>query len=83
MFNGQNDIKKEITFFECKLKDLSYNQSLKIFEELKEKTPYVKWYDDNRKEQYGTYCHPVWKNPRAVLKRQNHLGPTHSTATNG
>ncbi len=48
-----NENKKQIAFFECKWKTLGYNQSLKILKELKEKTPYVKWFNKQRKEQYG------------------------------
>lgn len=50
---GLNEDKKEISFFECKWKDLTYNQSLKLIEELKEKTPNVKWHNKQRKEYYG------------------------------
>ena len=50
---GLNPDKKQITFFECKYKNLTYNKSLKILEELKEKTPNVKWHNDTRMEQYG------------------------------
>ena len=53
---GLNDNKKEIGFFECKWKDLSYNQSLKILEELKNKSEYVKWYNSKRKEQFGLFA---------------------------
>ena len=50
---GLNENKKQIAFFECKWKTLGYSQSLKIFQELKEKAPYVKWSNKQRKEQYG------------------------------
>ena len=48
-----NEDKKQIAFFECKWKNLGYNQSLKILKELKEKTPHVKWFNKQRKEHYG------------------------------
>ena len=48
-----NENKKQISFFECKYKNLGYNQSLKILDDLKEKTPHVKWLNKQRKEQYG------------------------------
>jgi AAA+ ATPase superfamily predicted ATPase len=48
-----NEDKKQIAFFECKWKTLGYNQSLKILQELKEKTPHVKWLNKQRKERYG------------------------------
>ncbi|MDH7517307.1 MAG: ATP-binding protein [Candidatus Thermoplasmatota archaeon] len=48
-----NENKKEITFFECKWKNLSYNQSIEILEKLKEKAKFVNWYKKGRKEQYG------------------------------
>lgn len=50
---GLNKNKKQITFFECKWKNLSYNASLKILGDLKEKADFVKWLNKQRKEQYG------------------------------
>jgi len=50
---GLNENKKQITFFECKWKNLSYNASLKILGDLKEKADFVKWLNKQRKEQYG------------------------------
>ena len=48
-----NEQTKEIAFFECKWKDVSYNQSLKLLDELKEKSNYVEWHNSKRKEHYG------------------------------
>ena len=45
--------KKQIAFFECKWKDLTYNKSLGILEELKKKAVFVEWFNDKREEQYG------------------------------
>lgn len=45
--------KKHALFFECKWKDLTYNKSLNILEELKEKAVFVEWFNDKRKERYG------------------------------
>ena len=50
---GLNKNKKDIAFFECKWKSLSYNKSLKILEILQEKANNVKWLNNNRKEYYG------------------------------
>jgi uncharacterized protein len=44
---------KNIMFFECKYKELSMNQSLKILNDLKTKKDNVKWFNNKRKEQYG------------------------------
>jgi AAA+ ATPase superfamily predicted ATPase len=44
---------KNIMFFECKYKELSMNQSLKILNDLKIKKDNVKWFNNKRKEQYG------------------------------
>ena len=52
-FVGLNETKKQIAFFECKWKNLSYNASLKILGDLKEKADFVKWLNKQRKEQYG------------------------------
>ena len=54
-----NDKKKKIAFFECKWKNLTYNQSIKILEELKEKANYVNWYKKERKEQYGIVARKI------------------------
>jgi len=56
---GLNDDKKEISFFECKWKDLNYNQSLKIFEELKSKSEHAKWYKNKRKENFGLFAKKI------------------------
>ena len=56
---GLNENTKEIAFFECKWKDLTYNQSLKLIEELNEKTPNVKWHNDSRKEKYGIIARKI------------------------
>jgi len=56
---GLNEDKKEISFFECKWKDVSYNQSLKILEELKEKAGFVKWFNKQRKEHYGVIARKI------------------------
>ena len=56
---GLNEDKKEISFFECKWKDISYNQSLKILKELKEKAGFVKWFNKQRKEHYGVIARKI------------------------
>ena len=54
-----NENKKEITFFECKWKNLTYNQSIKILEELKEKANYVDWNKKARKEHFGIVARKI------------------------
>jgi len=68
---GLNDDKKEIYFFECKWRDISYNQSLKIFEELKNKSKYVKWYKNKRKENFGLFAKKIEK--KNELREQGFL----------
>lgn len=48
-----NEKKKQLMFFECKHKNLRYNQSLKILEDLQEKAKLVRLFNNNRREQYG------------------------------
>ena len=48
-----NDDKKEIGFFECKWQDLTKNNALNILEKLKQKSKFVDWNLDNRKEHFG------------------------------
>jgi len=45
--------KKQAMFFECKYKNLGYNQSLKILKELEGKAGFVQWFNDDRNEKYG------------------------------
>jgi len=54
-----NDQTKRIAFFECKWKDLNYNQSLKLLKQLKEKAGYVEWFNKQRKEQYGIVARKI------------------------
>ncbi|MEM0466982.1 MAG: ATP-binding protein [Candidatus Thermoplasmatota archaeon] len=51
--------KKQITFVECKWKTLSYTQSLKILENLKEKADFVEWCKGDRKERYGIIARKI------------------------
>ena len=44
---------EEIMFIECKWQDLSAKQVDKILAELKEKSKFVRWNDDTRKEQFA------------------------------
>ena len=48
-----NDVKKEIGFFECKWKILSLKQAFCILEDLKQKSKYVDWNNENRTEHFG------------------------------
>ncbi len=52
-FVALDEDSKSIGFFECKWKDLSFKQSLKILEDLKQKAKYVRWGDDSRAEKFG------------------------------
>ncbi len=67
---GLND-NKEIVFFECKWKNLDYNQSLKILEELKTKSQYVKWHNSKRKERFGLFAKKFEK--KNELRKQGYL----------
>lgn len=48
-----NEESKEITFFECKWKDLKEGKARKILGELKEKSESVDWQRGKRKEHFG------------------------------
>lgn len=48
-----NETTKEMFFVECKWKTLSFNKSLKILDDLKDKSVYVDWNNNNRKEYFG------------------------------
>ena len=63
-----NDLEKKIAFFECKWKNLTYNQSIKILEELKEKANYVDWYKKARKEHFGIVARKI-ENKKNLRKK--------------
>jgi len=48
-----NENTKEILFVECKWKDLSLRQADKILDDLKKKSHYVDWNNENRTEYFG------------------------------
>ncbi len=48
-----NENTEEIMFIECKWQDLSAKQVDKILAELKEKSKFVRWNNDTRKEQFA------------------------------
>lgn len=48
-----NEKTKQIAFFECKWKDLKEKQARTILEELKDKSTFVKWNNEERKEFFG------------------------------
>jgi AAA+ ATPase superfamily predicted ATPase len=68
---GLNEDKKEINFFECKWKKLSYDQSLKILKKLKDKSVSVKWLNDTRKEYYGIFAKKIEK--KDEIKKQGYF----------
>ena len=51
--------KKEIGFFEVKWKDLKEKEARKILRELKEKSKFVNWNLDNRKEFFGVIAKKI------------------------
>ena len=63
--------KKEISLFECKWKNLSYNQAVKIVEDLKRKSKQVKWYKSKRKERFGLFAKKIEK--KDELRKQGFL----------
>lgn len=54
-----NEQSREIAFFEVKWKNLSKKESIKILEELKEKSKHVQWYNDKRKEYFGLIARKI------------------------
>jgi hypothetical protein len=66
-----NEKQREISFFECKWKNLKHSQSLKIIEELKTKALNLKWYNKKRKEKYGLFARKIEK--KNDLRKQGYL----------
>ena len=54
-----NENFKEIFFFECKWRDLKEGTARKIMEELKEKSSWVDWNNDNRKVHFGVIARHI------------------------
>lgn len=54
-----NEENIQISFFECKWKELSYSQTQKILEKLREKTDFVNWHNSRRKEKYGVIAKKI------------------------
>ncbi|MCK5040077.1 MAG: ATP-binding protein [Candidatus Aenigmarchaeota archaeon] len=54
-----NEDAKEIGFFECKWMDLGKNKALDILEKLKQKSYYVQWRDESRKEHFGLIARKI------------------------
>jgi len=50
---AMNELNCEILFLECKWQDLKHGEAGKILAELKDKSRYVQWNNDARKEYYG------------------------------
>ncbi len=48
-----NQTEKKIAFIECKFSHLTFENALKVIEELKRKAEIVKWYDRQRKDFFG------------------------------
>jgi len=57
--NKQNKQKKEILFVEVKWKTLNINDTKKILDELKEKSRYVNWYNNDRYEYFGVIAKKI------------------------
>ncbi|CAG0973080.1 MAG: ATP-binding protein [Candidatus Methanoperedens sp.] len=60
-----NEDMNQILFSECKWQDNVNSQ--KILEELKEKTKYVKWHNDNRQEHYSIFAKSFSKRTKQAL----------------
>ena len=54
-----NEREKQIAFFECKWKEISYDKSLQILKDLSIKAHEVKWFNNRRKELFGIIAKKV------------------------
>ena len=66
-----NDDLKEIFFFECKWMDLKEGNARKILSELEEKSGFVRWHKNDRKEYFGLIAKHI-KN-KDILKKEGFL----------
>ncbi len=62
-----NDNYRGIFFFECKWRDLKEGTARKILDELKEKSSWVDWNNDNRKEHFGVIAKHI-ENKNMLIK---------------
>ncbi len=56
---GLNKETKEMTFFECKWKDLDKSEAKGVLNALKEKAACVEWLNGKRKETYGIFARKI------------------------
>lgn len=66
-----NDQTKDIGFFECKYKNLKFNESRDILAELKNKSRHVDWNSEKRKEYFGLIAKKLEK--KELLRREGYL----------
>ncbi|MGP8337001.1 MAG: ATP-binding protein [Methanosarcinaceae archaeon] len=68
-----NESTEEIMFIECKLQDLSAKQVDKILVELKEKSKFVRWNNDTRKEQFAIIVKHIKNKDKDKLRKKGVL----------
>ncbi|MCD4845521.1 MAG: ATP-binding protein [Methanosarcinales archaeon] len=66
-----NENTKEILFLECKWKDLQEKQSKEILKKLQDKSRYVQWNNDHRKEYFGLAAKKI--HGKKELRKQGFL----------
>ncbi|MBU5678837.1 MAG: ATP-binding protein [Candidatus Aenigmatarchaeota archaeon] len=62
---------KQAAFFECKWKDLKEKEALKILDKLKEKSKFVQWHNEKRREYFGLIAKKIENKER--LRKQGYL----------
>ncbi len=68
-----NESTEEIMFIECKWQDLSAKQVDKILVELKEKSKFVRWNNDTRKEQFAIIVKHIKNKDKDELRKKGVL----------
>ena len=68
-----NESTEEIMFIECKWQDLSAKQVDKILVELKEKSKFVRWNNDTRKEQFAIIVKHIKNKDKDKLRKKGVL----------
>ncbi len=68
-----NESTEEIMFIECKWQDLSAKQVDKILVELKEKSKFVRWNNDTRKEQFAIIVKYIKNKDKDKLRKKGVL----------
>ena len=68
-----NENTKELLALEVKWKNINIKEAKEIIKELEEKTKYVQWFNDERKQKLGIFARKINKKAKEWLKENNYM----------